>query len=116
MSRVVVVIPLEAGASGRVASLVRRGPVFDAATAGLERHHVFVTEQEAVFVLEGERDAIERLTRDEDAWSTWAEHAAAPPRLAEDVYDWIRPEALENVVYTATPGPGDSDGGDLYAP
>jgi hypothetical protein len=116
MSRVVVVIPLEPRAAGRVASLVRQGPVFDPETAGLERHHVFVTEHEAVFLLEGERGAIERLARDEGVWSAWAEHAPARPRVAEDVYDWIRPEPHENVVYTSTPGPGDSEGGDVYAP
>jgi hypothetical protein len=117
VSRVVIVIPLKPGTSGRVASLFRHGPPFDPEAAGLERHHVFVTEHEAVFVLEGEtREAIERLAREAGAWSGWIELAAGPPRLAEDVYDWIRPEPAENVVYTPTPGPGDSDGGDLFAP
>jgi hypothetical protein len=112
-----VVIPLAPGASGRVASLVRHGPPFDRDAAGLERHHVFVTEQEAIFLLEGEeREAIERLARDAGAWSAWAELAVGPARLAENVYDWLRPDRLENVVYTPTPGPGDSEGGDLFGP
>ena len=120
VSRVVVVIPLQPDAGDRVRKLVRRGPPFDPATAGLERHHVFVTAEEAVFVFEGSMpDAIDRLAQDAGVWcaaSEWAELAAGPARVAEDVYDWIQPVAAENVLYTATPGPGDSDGGDVYAP
>lgn len=112
-----VVIPLKPGAFGNLASLIRKGPPFDLEAVGLERHHVFLTEHEAVVVLEGETpEAIERLARDAAASSAWTEHAALPPRFAEDVYDWIRPEPAENVLYTPTPGPGDSEGGDLYSP
>lgn len=121
VSRVVVIIPLMQGARDRVSALVRTGPPFDPEEVGLERHHVFLTEREAVFVFEGTTsEAIRRLAEDADVWiaaSEWAGLVAGPPLVAEDVYDWIRPpEPPENVVYTPTPGPGDSEGGNLYAP
>jgi hypothetical protein len=120
VSRILVVIPLKPGTHGRVRSLVRSGPPFDPEAVGLERHHVFLTEHEVVFVFEGEAPAaFEALVGDTKIWNAaaqWAEVAAGPPRVADDVYDWIRLEPRENVLYTPTPGPGDSDGGDLYAP
>lgn len=120
MSRALVVISLKPGAFGRVAALVRRGPPFDPDAAGLDRHHVFLTEHEAVFVFEGASpETVERLANDVSLWTAagdWAELAAGPPRVADDIYDWIRPQSLENVVFTPTPGPGDSEGGDLYTP
>jgi hypothetical protein len=120
VSRVVVVIPLKPGVYDRASSLVRGGPPFDPQEAGLERHHVFLTEHEAVFVFEGSTpEAIERLVQDANVWiaaSAWTEIVAGPPRVAEDVYDWVRPEPLENLSYAPTPGPGDSDGGDLFRP
>jgi hypothetical protein len=120
VSRVVVVIPLKPEVHEPVRSLVRGGPPFDPEEAGLERHHVFLTEHEAVFVFEGTTpEAIERLVQDANVWiaaSAWTEIVAGPPRVAEDVYDWVRPEPPENVSYAPTPGPGDSDGGDLFAP
>jgi hypothetical protein len=120
VSRVIVVIPLVQGVRDRVAALVRSGPPFDPEEVGLERHHVFLTEREAIFVFEGTIPAtIRRLAEDTDVWtaaSAWAGLVAGPPLVAEDVYDWLRPELPENVVYAPTPGPGDSEGGDLYAP
>jgi hypothetical protein len=120
VSRVLVVIPLRAGARDRAKALIREGPPFDPDAAGLERNHVFLTESEVVFVLVATTpDSIEGLVRRANVWtaaSDWAELAAGPPRIAEGVFDWVRPEVPENVLYSATPGPGDSEGGDLYAP
>jgi hypothetical protein len=120
VSRIVVVIPLKSGTHERVRSILHNGPAFDPESAGLERHHVFLTEHEVVFLFEGTTPGdLEALAADAKVWSAaseWAEVAAASPRVADDVYDWIRLEPPENVVYTPTPGPGDSEGGDLYAP
>jgi hypothetical protein len=120
LSRVLVVLPLRPGSHERVRALLRGGPPFDPLDAGLERHHVFLTGDEAVFLFEGTTpDAIERLVENPSVLSAapgWAEVAAGPPRIGDDVYDWVRPELPENVQYAPTPGPGDSDGGDLYAP
>src|SRR6266516_1727934 len=51
--RVVVVVPLKPGEHARVSRLLKQGPPFNpAAIAGLDRHEVFVTSDEAVFVFE----------------------------------------------------------------
>jgi hypothetical protein len=118
MSRAVVVLPLREGTSAQAAELLRGGPPFDPEAVGLERHHVFLTDREAVFVFEADsRDAAERLVGEGRFWSaasTWKELVAGPPRLAEDLYSWVRPHVPDDVSFAPTPGPGDSDGGDLY--
>lgn len=118
MSRAVVVLPLREGASEEAAKLLRRGPPFDPEAVGLERHHVFLTDSEAVFVFEADsQDAAERLIGGESFWSAasvWKDIVDGPPRLAEDVYSWMRPHVPDDVTFAPTPGPGDSDGGDLY--
>lgn len=120
MSRAVVVLPLREGASEQAAQLLRSGPPFDPEEVGLERHHVFLTDQEAVFVFEaGDLEAAERLIGGESFWkaaAAWKELVAGPPRLAEDEYTWVRPPVQDDVSYAATPGPGDSDGGDVSSP
>src|SRR6266540_6588474 len=52
-SSVAVVVPLKRGSAARARALVREGPPFDPAIR-FERHHVFVSEREVVFVFEGE--------------------------------------------------------------
>jgi hypothetical protein len=118
MSRAVVVLPLREGVSEQAGQLLRGGPPFDPDAVGLERHHVFLTDREAVFVFEADsQDAAEKLIGDESFWSAasaWKELVAGPPRLAEDVYSWVRPHMQDDVSFAPTPGPGDSDGGDIY--
>jgi hypothetical protein len=118
MSRAVVVVPLQEGASRRAAELLRKGPPFDPEEVGLDRHHVFLTDQEAVFVFEADDPgAAERLATNGNLWSSaaaWKDLVAGPPRLADDAYSWLRPHVPDDVSFAATPGPGDSDGGDLF--
>lgn len=120
VSRLVILVPLKQGAGDGARALLRKGPPFDPDAAGLERHHVFLTEDEAVFVFEADAaDAVERLASDPTLWeslSGWSDLVAGPPRLAEDVYSWVRPNQSEELSFASTPGPGDSDGGDVYAP
>ena len=118
MSRAVVVLPLRQGASKEAAKLLHGGPPFDPEEVGLNRHHVFLTDQEAVFVFEADaRDAAEKLIGEGGFWSAasaWKELVAGPPRLAEDAYSWVRSQVPDDVSFEPTPGPGDSDGGDLF--
>jgi hypothetical protein len=120
MSRVVIVVPLEHGSRESARDLLGGGPPFDPGLAGLERHHVFLTDHEAVFVFEAdELDAVERLASDPALWEAmagWNDLVAGPPRIAEDVYSWIRPHASNEISFEGTPGPGDSEGGDVFAP
>jgi hypothetical protein len=118
VSRAVVIVPLRAGTRGRAAELLSGGPPYDPETVGLERHQVFLTDEEAVFVFEADsRDTAEQLMGEERFWSAasaWKEIVEGPPRLAEDAYSWARPFALDDVSFEPTPGPGNSDGGDVF--
>jgi hypothetical protein len=120
MSRAVVVLPLKQGTREKAAQLLRKGPPFDPDEVGLERHHVFLTDTEAVFVFEADDlDAAQRLIGDDGIWNAadaWKELVAGPPRLAEDSYSWQRSHIPDDVSFAATPGQGDSDGGDLSSP
>jgi hypothetical protein len=50
---VAVIVPLKVGHDDRAKEPVAQGPPFDPAALGLERHEVFVTAREAVFVFAG---------------------------------------------------------------
>jgi len=118
MSRAVVVLPLREGTSERAAELLRGGPPFDPEEIGLERHHVFLTEHEAIFVFEADSSyAAERLMGEGRFWSAasaWKDIVEGPPLFAEDAYSWVRPHVPEDATFAPTPGPGNSDGGDLF--
>ncbi len=69
----------------------------------------YVTEEEVVILVETDAD-VDRLT------APWADLSAGPPRVGEGVYSWLLPHATDEAFFTATPGPGDSEGGDVYSP
>jgi hypothetical protein len=118
--RIVVVLPVKPVATESVRRLLEEGPPFDPASIeGLDRHEVYLTSNEAVFVFESElgADALAPLLADPKLWrrvSDWADHVDGPARIAQDVFSWSRTELAEDVSFLPTPGPGDSDGGDVY--
>lgn len=95
--RLAVVIPLHEGSRQAVRSLLAAGPPFDPETSGLDRHEVYLTVSEAIFVFEsrlGEK-TLEPLLEQPELWQSaaaWHEHVSGPPRIAEDVYSWVRPD------------------------
>jgi hypothetical protein len=118
--RVAIVIPLKPGSKREVRALLEDGPPFDpSAIAGLERHQVFLTADEAIFAFDSSlgHEALAPLVAEPELWraaDAWREHIAGPPRVAVDAYSWTRPEGLDELSALPTPGPGDSDGGDVY--
>ena len=98
-SRTAFVLPLKAGAHAAVRALLDAGPPFDPErTPGLDRHEVFLTAHEVVFVFESPlgAEALEPLLAAPELWraaAAWGEHLAGPPRLAENVYAWTRSSA-----------------------
>jgi hypothetical protein len=63
---------------------------------GLERHHVFVSEREVVFIFEGDSataavEALSRSPRALDAAVRWRRILGGRPRLAEERFGWTRP-------------------------
>jgi hypothetical protein len=60
-----------------------------------------------------------RPVRDADFWrgaSSWRGHLAGPPRPAEELHSSEKSKPSEGLSFLPTPGPGDSDGGDIFAP
>ena len=118
--RIVVVLPLKPDAHASVGALLRQGPPFDPGSIeGLDRHEVYLTADEAVFVFESAlgADALAPLLADPKLWesvSAWGQHVSGPPRIAEEAFSWSRPQLDDDVFYLPTPGPGDSEGGDIY--
>lgn len=113
-TRTAVVLPLVAGAHDAVRELLAAGPPFDPQRAGLERHEVFLTPTEVVFIFESRGGAVplDSLLADPAFWQeagAWTDHIAAPPRLAEAVYSWARPSAGIDTSLLP-PGLRDSDG------
>jgi hypothetical protein len=95
MSRLVLVVPLKEGTGERARELLREGPPFEPETTQLERHEIFLTDHEVVFVFEtpGDEPALEleaenpRLRR---AAAAWREIMADRPRKAESAFLWAR--------------------------
>ena len=118
--RIVVVLPLKPDAHASVSELLKQGPPFDPASLeGLDRHEVYVTADEAVFVFESAlgADALAPLIADPKLWesvSAWGRHVAGAPRIADEAFAWNRAQPDDNVFYLPTPGPGYSEGGDVF--
>jgi hypothetical protein len=118
--RIVVVLPLKSDAHEAVSALLKQGPPFDPASIdGLDRHEVFLTSNEVVFVFESElgADALAPLLADPKLWelvSAWGQYVAGAPRIADEAFSWGRAQPDEDVFYLPTPGPGYSEGGDVY--
>jgi hypothetical protein len=120
MSRLVVVVPLKEGAREDARALLTQGPPFDPEALGFERHEVYLTTREAVFVFKAAGPATLRLAgEDRMLWkvaAAWEKLMAGKPRKAETVFSWNRPCEGEAIFFDPTPGPGDSEGGDVFAP
>jgi len=117
-SRAVLVLPLIEGAQQRAAELLRNGPPFDPGEIGLGGHHVFLTENEAVFLFESDSPgAAERLLSTSRLWAAaaaWKDLVAGPPRLADNAFSWVRARDDDQLSFEGTPGPGYSEGGDVF--
>ena len=97
MQRLVIVAPLAEGAHIRAAELLAHGPPFDPGATALDRHAVYLTENEVVFAFDGsevewEVDdlADESMPDVGRAIERWRELLAGPPRIAREAYFWQR--------------------------
>jgi hypothetical protein len=93
LERIALVVPLKEGMVERARDLVESGPPFDPAGKGLERHEVFFTDREAVFLFEGSDagKAVRQLVHDPNAWCAavrWRPLLDGAPRLARSAYSW----------------------------
>ena len=92
--QVVMVVPLKSGARAWVHGLVELGSPPDPEAAGLVRHQVFLTGQEAVLVFEAPDQAVlDRLAKSprvQRAAAAWRNYLGGPSRLADVAYSWAR--------------------------
>jgi hypothetical protein len=134
--RVAVIVPIRKGKRDKVERLLDKGPPFEPERVGLGRHQVFLTDQEAVFFFESAVGfSLQRLLSNTNVWTSaaaWHDCVAGPPRIARPFYAWAAPSREDdtreddtreddtreddNLSFAATPGPGDSEGGDIYSP
>ena len=93
--RLAIVLPVKEEARDAVRALLAEGPPFDPEALSLDRHQVYLTATEAIFIFESRlgADALEPLLRDGDLWKSaaaWHDLLAGPPHIAEDVFSWAR--------------------------
>jgi hypothetical protein len=118
--RLTVVLPIKPASRASVQALLENGPPFDPERLeGLDRHEVFLTPQEVIFLFDSNfgADALARLIAEPGLWQSagaWGDHIAGPPRIADNVYSWARADGTDELSYLSTPGAGDSDGGDIF--
>jgi len=95
VSQLVLVVPLREGARAKARELLEQGPPFDLDQTRFERHQVFLTDREVVFVFEtaGEAARLELAADDPELWKTaaaWRECLDGRPRKAEVAFSWER--------------------------
>ncbi len=96
MQRLAVVATLRPGAEEEAAKLIALGPPFDPRENRLDRHTVFLSADMAVFVFEGgePRALLAALggADEQSVLGAWEPLLAGTPRIAREVYSWVRPD------------------------
>lgn len=108
---VLVLLPVRPEALTEVRALIAAGPPFDPGEIGLDRHEVFVAEDEVAFVFHAPPNAraLERLLQDPGLWEAaadWERVLTGPPRLAEHGYSWSRDRGFTTPPVAAPLGLG----------
>jgi hypothetical protein len=93
MRRLTIVARLKPGANADAEGLIAEGPPFAPDDLGFERHFVFLTATEAVFLFEGPSVewVVDDLVSDpvsSAAFAAWRPLLDGPPRLAREVFAW----------------------------
>jgi hypothetical protein len=96
VERVAIVARLKPGAAEQARKLVAGGPPFDLRASGIERHSVFVSAGEVVFVFEGHQvewvvdDLIDAPFQYElqHAFDKWRAIIDGAPRIARQQFGW----------------------------
>ena len=96
MDKVAIVGRLKPGAEPRAAELLAQGAPFDAEDIGLERHVVYLSAGEVVFVFEGPEvdSVVDSLISEPFHWplvramEAWRPLIEGNPRIARPAYEW----------------------------
>ena len=102
MERVAIITQLKPGTSPRAAELIAEGPPFELVRAGIIGQTVYLTDKEAVFIVEAERPTVlQRLTGGlpyppGERLEQWAAIVEGAPRIARQHGSWrIEPVELD---------------------
>jgi hypothetical protein len=98
--RLAIIARLKSGCEEKAAELIAKGAPFDPEGSGFDRHAVFLSATEVVFVFEGtEVDAhLDDLIENPFRWlvsvafDEWRSLIEDPPRIAREKYFWERPQ------------------------
>lgn len=95
MRRLAVVVRLKPDSEARAAELLEAGPPFDPEAVGLERHAVYLSHSELVFVFEGPEvewivDGIVDSPGRSAVFDAWRPLLDGPPRIAREAHYWER--------------------------
>ena len=97
MQGIAVIARLKPGTEAQVEALLAEGPPFDPHDLGFERHSVFLTSDEVVFVFEGVHAGamVLQASRQLDAGvlGAWEPLIEGLPKIARGAYAWTRREA-----------------------
>jgi hypothetical protein len=99
MERIALIGRLKSGTEARAAELIANGPPFDLEAHKFERHTVFLSPGEVVFVFEGHEVEwlVDAMVDDPfegplaDALAHWAPLMDGTPHMARERYFWERP-------------------------
>ena len=94
MRQLAVVARLKPDAETKAKALIEAGPPFDPDVVGLERHAIYLSSGEVVFVFEGPdveyvRDIVDDPHRS-PVFTAWTELLDGSPRIARIAYSWDR--------------------------
>jgi hypothetical protein len=96
--RLAIIARLKSGCEERAAELIAKGAPFDPEQSGFDRHIVFLSATEVVFLFEGAEvewhvdDLVENPFRwmVSDAFDEWRPLIEGQPRIAREQYFWER--------------------------
>jgi hypothetical protein len=92
-NRVGVIARLKEGAAEQAKELLASGPPFDPGELGFERHTVYLSSEEVVFIFEGPSaarrlaDMVDEMVSSE-SFAQWAPLIRGTPRIAHETFSW----------------------------
>ena len=95
MQRIAVIAQLKPESEKRATELIEAGPPFDPEQLGFDRHTVFMSGNQVVFVFEGGRldHLLHGIVRDPDnlkVFGAWEPIIDGFPTVAREAYTWQR--------------------------
>jgi hypothetical protein len=104
VERLALIAPLKPGAEAAAAELIASEPPFDLERSGFERHTIYLSAGEVVFVFEGHEVewSVDALFDEpfnwtlSDTYERWRPLLDEPPRIARERFSWSRPPTAKD--------------------